>query len=61
MKHRLQVEEIFVGQCAGVSVNESLSARLISLSFTIVYSVENVLAVILPEGIKEFNQILAAF
>lgn len=59
MKHRLQVE-ISVGQCAGVSANESLSTRLISLSFTIVCSVENKLAVILPEGIKEFNQILAA-
>lgn len=49
-----------MGQCAGVSANESLSTRLISLSFTIVCSVENKLAVILPEGIKEFNQILAA-
>lgn len=40
---------------------ESLSARFISVSFTISYSVENMLAVILPEGIKKFNQILAAF
>lgn len=40
---------------------ESLTARLISISFTIFCSVENMLAGILPEGIKKFNHILAAF
>ena len=40
---------------------ESLTARLISISFTISYSVEDMLAGILPEAVKKFNQILAAF